>query len=150
MAAESLGFEGFLDQYRRALVDIINGSAELYKALFSRRDDVTLANPFAPFGPVSRGYAQVCQTLESAATNYTAGEAVGFDTVSMHIGAEFAYVVEIERFRATIAGREGMTPATLRVTSIFRREDGEWRVVHRHADPITTPRSADSVLGNQR
>jgi ketosteroid isomerase-like protein len=32
------------------------------------------------------------------------------------------------------------------VTSIFRKEDGVWRLVHRHADPITSPRPAESVI----
>jgi ketosteroid isomerase-like protein len=146
MSVQSMEFDAFLERYRQALVDIINGSAELYRALYSQRDDVTLANPFAPFGPISRGYAQVCDTVERAASNYRVGESIGFDTIAVHHEAGFAYLVEVERFRATMAGREEMAPVSLRVTSIFRQEDGEWRIIHRHADPITTARSADSVL----
>jgi hypothetical protein len=32
------------------------------------------------------------------------------------------------------------------VTTIFRREDGAWRIVHRHADPITSPRTPESIV----
>jgi ketosteroid isomerase-like protein len=114
--------------------------------LFSRRDDVTLANPFAPFGPVSRGYAQVAETIELAARNYTEGELVGFDNISMYLTPELAYVVEVERFRAKVAGRHEKTSLALRVTSIFRMEDDGWKVVHRQADSIVAPRAAESLL----
>jgi ketosteroid isomerase-like protein len=39
-----------------------------------------------------------------------------------------------------------MTPVSVRVTSVFRREDGEWKLLHRHADPITAPRPPESVI----
>jgi ketosteroid isomerase-like protein len=35
----------------------------------------------------------------------------------------------------------------LRVTTVFRREDGEWRVVHRHADPVPDSESTPAQLG---
>jgi len=43
-------------------------------------------------------------------------------------------------------GAEEMTPVSLRATTIFRREEGEWKIVHRHADPITTTQPAESVI----
>jgi ketosteroid isomerase-like protein len=59
---------------------------------------------------------------------------------------ELAYLVEMERFEAKVGAREDATPVTLRVTSIFRPEDGPWKLVHRHADPISTPQPAESVI----
>jgi ketosteroid isomerase-like protein len=66
---------------------------------------------------------------------------------SKYVTADLAYVVQIERAEAKIGAREDITPIAVRATMIFRPEDdGEWKLVHRHADPITTPRPAESVI----
>ena len=139
-------FGVFLEEYHRALGEIINGRPELYQSLYSRRDDVTLANPFAPFGPVSRGDAQVSETIARAATNYIEGQVVGFDNFTTCLTSELGYLVEVERFEATVKGRDGRLSLALRVTTIVRREGRDWKVVHRQADPITSPRPATSML----
>jgi len=54
--------------------------------------------------------------------------------------------VEVERFRVKIGGREEVAPVALRTTSILRPEEGIWKVMHRHADPITTAQPAESVI----
>jgi ketosteroid isomerase-like protein len=59
---------------------------------------------------------------------------------------KLAYIVQIERAEAKVGAREDITPFALRTTMIFRPEDGEWKIVHRHADPITTPQPAESVI----
>jgi ketosteroid isomerase-like protein len=40
--------------------------------------------------------------------------------------------------RARIGDRDSVEPFDLRVTTTFRHESGEWKIVHRHADPIST------------
>jgi ketosteroid isomerase-like protein len=132
-----------LDEYHRAGLEITNGNPEVYKSLYSRRDDATLANPF---GPPVRGWKNVSATLDRAAENYLGGEVVGFENISTIIAADLAYTVEIENYRARVGGAEEMTPVSVRVTSVFRREDGVWKLLHRHADPITAPRSPESVI----
>jgi ketosteroid isomerase-like protein len=54
--------------------------------------------------------------------------------------------VEVERYQAKVGGGEELALIALRVRSIFRREDGGWKIVHRHADPITTAQPAESVI----
>jgi ketosteroid isomerase-like protein len=68
--------------------------------------------------------------------------------VEKRVTPELAYVVEIERAKAKIGGREDITPLALRATMIFRPEDGTWKVMHRHADPITTAQAAESMIQN--
>jgi ketosteroid isomerase-like protein len=135
--------EPLLEQYHRALGELINGNPDVYKSMLSRREDVTLANPF---GPVARGRSAVEERLERAAANYRGGELTGFEQLAKYVTSELAYLVEVERFRAKVGEREELAPVALRVTSIFRPEEDTWKVVHRHADPITTEQPAESVL----
>jgi ketosteroid isomerase-like protein len=132
-----------LEEYHRAGREITNGNPEVYKRLYSRREDVTVANPF---GPPVRGWSEVSATLDRAAGNYRDGEIVGFENLSTVIAPELAYTVEVESYRARVGGAEELVPVSLRVTTVFRREGDAWKVAHRHADPITAPRPPESVI----
>jgi ketosteroid isomerase-like protein len=132
----------FIERDRQALDAIVKGDPEPKKALYSRRDDVTLANPF---GPPARGWQKVAETLERAASQLREGKALAFERISEFATSELAYIVEIERYHGKV-GTSDAAPNALRVTTVFRREDGEWRIVHRHADPITGSRPPESIL----
>ncbi len=132
-----------LEQYQLALDEFIKGNPQPVKNLFSPREDVSLANPL---GPPVRGWEQVAQTMERAASNFTDGEMVGFENVLKYVTAELACAVYLERAKVKLGGMEDFAPSVLRVTMVFRPEDGTWKVVHRHADPITTPQPAESVI----
>jgi ketosteroid isomerase-like protein len=137
-------FDEVVEQYHRALDEFFKANPEPVKGFFSHRDDVTLANPFV--GLPARGWQQVAATIEHASSQFTDGENLGFETVTKHVSPELAYVLLIERDKVKIDRSEDIAPSTLRVTMIFRLEGGEWKVVHRHADPITTPQQAESVI----
>jgi ketosteroid isomerase-like protein len=124
----------------------VTGDPEPLIALYSRNDDVTIANPF---GPPVRGWSRAAETMRRAATYYRDGRATGFELVAEYTTPGLAYVVELEHFESKIGGSETLTPFTLRVTTVLRPEDGTWRIVHRHADPITAPRAPESVIGAQ-
>jgi len=132
-----------LEEYHRAGLEITNGNPEVYKELYSRGDDVTLANPF---GPPVRGWPEVSARLDRAAEKYRDGEIVGFENVSTVVTPDLAYTMEIESYRARVGGAEDLATVSIRVTTAFRREDGMWKVVHRHADPITAQRPPESVV----
>ena len=125
-----------VEQYHLAIGEFMKGNPEPAKRMFSRRDDVTLANPR---GVVAHGWKQVAEAMERAASSRRDGEASGFEIVEKCVTPELAYVVEIERLKGKFGGGEDLAPYDLRVTMIFRPEDGVWKVVHRHADQITTP-----------
>lgn len=141
MSAPDLG--PFVDQYHEALDEFFRGNPEPAKVLYSHREDASLANPF---GPVAIGWEEVEDTLERAASNYRNGGATGFETLATYVTPDLAYLVEVERFQAKVGERKEIASGALRVTSVLRPEGGTWKVVHRHADPITTPQAAESVI----
>jgi ketosteroid isomerase-like protein len=133
-----------IERYFRAQGEFLRGNPEPVKDLFSHTEDVTLANPY---GPPVRGWEKVAEAVEHAASLRRDGEFVEWQIVAMYVTAELAYVLQIERAEAKIGAREDIAPIAVRATMIFRpEEDGEWKIVHRHADPITTPRPAESVI----
>ena len=136
-------FDDVIERNHTALDRFAQGDSTPLEDLWSRKEDVTLGNPFGPF---VRGFEQVAETMKRAATYYRDGEAVGFDLIAKQVTADVAYLVEVEHLSARMGGREDPMRVALRVTSIFRREDGAWWLVHRHADPITSARSPESVI----
>ena len=136
-------FEKAIEESHHALDEIARGDPSRFFDLFSRGGDATLANPY---GPPARGRAQIEEAGRRAAANYRDGRAVKFENFATCVTAELAYMLEIERFEAKVAGGDELTPVALRVTSIFRPEEGIWKLVHRHADPITTHRPGESVI----
>jgi ketosteroid isomerase-like protein len=131
-----------IERYHLALSEFSRGDPDPVKDFYSGRDDVAIANPFFP---LTRGREQVVARLERSVQNFRDGE-VGFQNVVKWVSGELACIVELEEWKAKVGGREDVTPFTLRVTTLFRAEGGGWKVVHRHADPITTARPAESVI----
>ena len=134
----------FIEQDHLALDAFVKGDPEPLKNLYSRRDDVVIANPF---GPPAKGWEKAAETMDRAATNFRDGEASGFERVTEYATADLGYILEIERFRSKIGGGDKLVPFALRVTTIFRREEGAWRIILRHADPITSARPAAAIVG---
>jgi len=132
-----------IERSHLALGEIVNGNPEPLKEIYSHRQDVSLANPF---GPPVRGWDESARAMEGSASNYRDGEIVGFENVAKYVTPELAYIVEMERYRAKVGGGEDISLVALRVTSILRPEGGTWKIVHRHADPITAPQPAESVI----
>lgn len=130
------------EQYHRSVEAFIRGDPDAQKPLWSSRDDVTLANPL---GPPAKGLDGVYHVMDTASAQISDGDGYTFDTITWVETADLAYEVGIERNRVKLGNAAEKVPISLRVTTIFRREDGEWKIVHRHADPITGERSIQSV-----
>jgi ketosteroid isomerase-like protein len=139
----ALSLDRAIELHHKAGDRIMRGDYEGYADLYSREEDVTLGNPFGPF---ARGHENVLRALQGAAANYRDGEATGVERISEHVTDDLACFVEVEHYRAKVGGRRDVTPVSARATSVFRMEQDGWRLVHRHADPITDTRPAESVI----
>jgi ketosteroid isomerase-like protein len=56
-----------------------------------------------------------------------------YDVEVAEVSGDLAYTVGYERFTAAV-GDGPAEPYTVRVTHVYRRENGEWKIVHRHGD----------------
>jgi hypothetical protein len=133
-----------IQAYHEALGHIVKGDPAPLQRLCSHRDDVTLSNPW---GPTRRGWADVSAGVERAASQFRDGgpHSRPHEALALFRGADLAGLVENERWQAKVSGGSDMSAFDLRVTTIFRLEDDDWKVVQRHADPLTVE-NTDGVL----
>ena len=124
-----------MQAYRSAAEEFSRGNPEQVKGLYSRGEDITLANPF---GPAVQGWDAVSVALDFASSRFHGGDVEEFDLRAMHVGGDLVTIFTIERWRARVGDSPEVSSFELRVTSVFRKEDGVWKLAHRHADPIAT------------
>ena len=119
-----------LPRLRAAETALHNGDASQRIAMWSRNDPVTL------FGAAftGSGWAEVRPVFDLLGTRSSNCTSLDFQLIGAGVSGDLAYIVGIEHITASVAGAPP-TPYSLRSTTIFRREDGEWKVVHRHGDP---------------
>jgi ketosteroid isomerase-like protein len=120
---------------------LINGDPEPRLAIWSTQEPVTI------FGAdrTTIGSEEVTQAFHWLATRFSNLTDYRFELVAAGASGDLAYTVGYEHITFSIDGGP-VAPHTLRVTHVYRREDGEWKIVHRHADrPPTGPlRSAEA------
>jgi ketosteroid isomerase-like protein len=136
----------FLAKQTEAEAAILQGDVEPRLALWSRRDPVSL---LGAWGPNKTGWPELEQTFRWVADRLggTPYSDFRFDVEVAEVSADeqMAYTVGYERFNEILADGE-KKPWTVRVTHTYRREDGQWKIVHRHGDlaPVDETPSAAS------
>ncbi len=119
---------------------------EAYKALWSHGDDVTL---FAAVGASKIGWAEVSKTFDSVSARFKDG-VVTLDYEVVYEGTDVAYTVGYEHGKVHLDGGP-VQEIEIRVTQIYRRQNGDWKLVHRHGDvPLTAGRDGLTTDGDAR
>ena len=112
---------------------IHNGDPGPRLAMWSTQDPVTL------FGAAmsGRGWDEVSGIFHSIASRWSDCTDQRVDLVAAGVSGDLAYTVGFEHTSVSVDGIQAK-PYTLRVTQVYRRENGEWKVVHRHGDAPPT------------
>jgi ketosteroid isomerase-like protein len=124
----------FLIQFEEATSRFINGDPTAWKRHASKRDDVTIMGAWGGYEKGWKGsgarYDAVAGRLKES------GAKVRVEYLSSGVSGDLAYTVAIERSAVQRVGQDAPAQTALRVTHIFRKEDGAWKLVHRQADPL--------------
>ena len=108
---------------------IHNGDVEPRREMWSTQDPVTL---FGAGVPLRSGSEEVTRVFRWVASRFSNCTAYSFELVAAGVSGDLAYTVGYERNMTSVDGEP--EEYTLRLTHVYRREDGEWKIVHRHGD----------------
>ena len=145
MGVTDVELEEFVQQFRLAVDEFAKGNPEPTKALFSHTDEVTLANPF---GPIAKGWDEVSDALSYASSRFRDGKVATIEHIAEYASGGLACLLDREHWQARVGESQDKATFTLRVTTTLRHEDGRWKIVHRHADPIATFDPSGPVRGS--
>lgn len=120
-------------ELRDAEVAVHSGDATARRALWSQTEPVTL------FGAMRSavGRAEVEDVFGFLERRFSESRSYDFEIVAADVVGDLAYTVGYEHSQVVVEGQ--LHTYTLRATQIYRRESGEWKVVHRHGDPPPDP-----------
>ncbi len=126
---------------RTADMAMLNGDSGPRKMLWSHKDPVTVLGA----AKTVSGWSAVTSLFDWLASNFSNGTSYDLDITAADVSGDLGYIVGFEYSTASVGGG-APAPIALRVTLIFRREDGEWKEVHRHADPMPGVQSTHDQL----
>jgi ketosteroid isomerase-like protein len=124
-----------------------SGDVEPRLGMWTRSDPVSVVGAA---GPVRTGWAEVEESFRWIAARFADCTGFDLDVIISDVREDLAYVVCRERAELLVDGAP--TTIVLRLTHVYRREDGRWKNAHRHADPVIAdpmadPASAAAVIG---
>ena len=127
--------EDFLGWVQGALYDaelaLHNGDAAPRRALWSRNDPVSVLGAWRN----AYGQEELDELFASLAKSFSNCTSYDFELQAYDVIGDMAYTAGLEHTSAAVDGQP--RTYTLRATQVYRREDGEWRVAHRHGDTVT-------------
>jgi ketosteroid isomerase-like protein len=124
------GLEEFIGRCHEAVTQQSQGHPEPFLELWSRAADVSI---MAAIGGYQVGFEEVSKLL-TAASKTQSFESWSAENLLTIVGDGLAFSVELEHYGRHVDGEE--EEMTLRATQVYRREEGGWKVIHRHGDVL--------------
>jgi ketosteroid isomerase-like protein len=144
VAATDDGFDAFLRQFEDGNTRFLNGDAALWKSHVSGADDATI---MGGFGGWEQGGTAVNQRYDWAVTRFRpSGATLDITYLAREVRGDLAYTVTLERSTVRLIDQDAPRPMALRVTTLFRKEAGAWKLIHRHEDPLMTKAAPAAVI----
>jgi ketosteroid isomerase-like protein len=109
---------------------LVNGDVGPRLEMWSHSEPVSL---FAAVGPSKTGWAELEPTFRSVAARLSGGHDVSYEIMAFDVSADMAWTAGFVRFTVSMDGGP-LTRYKLRITHVYRREGGEWKVVHEHSN----------------
>jgi len=134
-----------MPRQHEAEIALHNGDSGPRKALWSHHNPVTVLGA----AKMASGWPDVEKLFDWLAGNFSNCESYQCEVIAAGASGDLGFVVGHERTTASVAGQPP-SPYELRVTLVFRREAGEWREFHRHADPWPNTAGAQEQLARLR
>jgi NAD(P)H-dependent FMN reductase/ketosteroid isomerase-like protein len=122
-------FDSFMKQRERIAAAYSSGNPKPLDAVVAREGTASF---FPPRGRIVTGSTAVAKRYHHDAKMFSPGSKSKLEILDAGASGEIGFWVGLQRFEGTIAGKHAKM--TLRITEIFRRLHGDWRLVHRHAD----------------
>jgi len=129
------------EQFYAALNRMANGDAGPLADIWSHSAAVTTMHPI---GGREVGWDKVRQSWEQVAQLASEGQVKLGDQI-IQLAGDVAYELGVEHGQAKFAGQQ--VTIEHRVTNIYRRESGAWKIVHHHTD--VSPAMRDVVSRRQ-
>ena len=136
-------FKAFLPKWETYIDSISSGNPTLVKANASHTDDITI---MGAFGGYEKGWVQVGTRYDWAAAQMKGSQQKKskIEYIDIIVSGDLAYTVALA---STVQGyTNSEKDPKLRVTEIFRKENGAWKLMHRHADPLTEKKAPNAPL----
>ena len=91
------------------------------------------------WGGIETGWNELQERWNWVAAQFIPGPGrVSIEPTVATVTGTIAYGVFVERWWAQFTNRAEPAETRIRVTLIFRMEDGDWKAVHRHGDALLT------------